>query len=47
MLDLMYDLPSRTDVKQFTITRELVEQRSKAQVVPLGGSHEEPRQATA
>jgi ATP-dependent Clp protease ATP-binding subunit ClpX len=47
MLDLMYDLPSRTDVKQFTITRELVEQRSKAQVVPLGGSLEEPRQATA
>ena len=47
MLDLMYDLPSRSDVKQFTITRELVEQRSKAQVVPLGGTLEEARQATA
>jgi ATP-dependent Clp protease ATP-binding subunit ClpX len=33
MLDLMYDLPSRSDVKAFTITRELVEQRSKAQVL--------------
>ncbi len=47
MLDLMYDLPSRNDVKTFTITRELVEQRSKAQVVPLGSSLEEARQATA
>ena len=36
MLDLMYDLPSRSDVKTFTITRELVESRSKANVVPLG-----------
>ncbi len=33
MLDLMYDLPSRKDVKAFTITRELVEARSKAQVL--------------
>ena len=47
MLDLMYDLPSRNDVKQFTITRELVEQRSKAQVVPLGAGLEEARQARA
>jgi ATP-dependent Clp protease ATP-binding subunit ClpX len=47
MLDLMYDLPSRNDVKQFTITRELVEQRSKAQVVPLGTTLEEAHQATA
>jgi ATP-dependent Clp protease ATP-binding subunit ClpX len=36
MLDLMYDLPSRSDVKTFTITRALVESRSKGQVVPLG-----------
>jgi len=46
MLDLMYDLPSRRDVKSFTITRELVEQRSKAQVVPLGGG-ERTEQASA
>jgi ATP-dependent Clp protease ATP-binding subunit ClpX len=34
MLDVMYDLPSRRDIKSFTITRELVEQRSKAKVLP-------------
>ena len=38
MLDLMYDLPSRQDVKTFTITRELVEQRSKAKVVSMPAS---------
>jgi len=47
MLDVMYDLPSRSDVKRFTITRDLVEQRTRAQVVPLGGSLEEARQASA
>ncbi len=48
MLDLMYDLPSRKDVKSFTVTRELVESRSKAQVVPLGGGNlEEAQQASA
>jgi len=46
MLDLMYDLPSRRDVKSFTITRDLVEQRSRAQVVPLGGGDRE-KQASA
>lgn len=40
MLELMYDLPSRRNVKDFTVTRELVEQRSQAKVVPLGASHE-------
>jgi ATP-dependent Clp protease ATP-binding subunit ClpX len=48
MLDLMYDLPSRKDVKAFTVTRELVEQRSKGQVVPLGaGNLDEAQQASA
>ncbi len=47
MLDLMYDLPSRKDVTSFTVTRELVEQRSKAQVLPLGGTLEEAQQASA
>jgi ATP-dependent Clp protease ATP-binding subunit ClpX len=49
MLDLMYDLPSRSDVKSFTVTRELVDQRSRAQVLSLGGNGnlEEARQATA
>ena len=47
MLDVMYDLPSRQDVKHFTISRELVEQRSRAQVLPLGHSEDTSRQATA
>jgi ATP-dependent Clp protease ATP-binding subunit ClpX len=46
MLDVMYDLPSRRDVKSFTITRELVEQRSKAQVLPMA-SGEREEQASA
>ena len=48
MLDLMYDLPSRDDVKSFTVTRELVEQRSKGKVVPLGSAIlDSPQQASA
>jgi len=33
MLDLMYDLPTSTDVSTFTVTRELVEQRGKVKVL--------------
>lgn len=48
MLDLMYDLPSRDDVKSFTVTRELVEQRGKGKVVPLGSANlDSPQQASA
>jgi ATP-dependent Clp protease ATP-binding subunit ClpX len=48
MLEVMYDLPSRRDVKTFTITRDLVEQRSRAKVVPIPGSqHEENRDTQA
>ena len=44
MLDLMYDLPSRKDIKTFTITRELVEARSKAKVLahPSATPHAAP-----
>ncbi|MFN7678121.1 MAG: ATP-dependent protease ATP-binding subunit ClpX [Cyanobacteriota bacterium] len=35
MLDVMYDLPSRRDVKTFTVTRDLVEQRSRSNVLPI------------
>ena len=38
MLDLMYDLPSDKSTKSFTITRELVEERTKAKVLALPGS---------
>ncbi len=46
MLDLMYDLPSRCDVKSFTITRDLVEQRSRAKVVPIPGSQRDAPEET-
>jgi ATP-dependent Clp protease ATP-binding subunit ClpX len=38
MLDVMYDLPSSTEVKRFTITQEMVEQRSKAKVLEIPSS---------
>ena len=40
MLDLMYDLPSDKSTKAFTVTRELVEERTKAKVLPLPGSEQ-------
>ena len=46
MLDLMYDLPSRRDVTSFTITRDLVDQRSKANVLAMP-SGERGEQASA
>jgi ATP-dependent Clp protease ATP-binding subunit ClpX len=38
----MYDLPSRQDVKSFTITRDLVEQRSKVKVLPHPSANADP-----
>ncbi len=35
MLDIMYDIPSKGDVKKFVITKEMVEDRNKAEVVQL------------
>ena len=35
MTDLMYEAPSRSDLKKINITREMVEDRTKAEVVPL------------
>jgi len=35
MLEVMYDLPSRRDVKTFTVTRDLVEQRSRSNVLSI------------
>ncbi|MFM8968511.1 MAG: ATP-dependent protease ATP-binding subunit ClpX [Vulcanococcus sp.] len=47
MLEVMYDLPSRQDIKSFTITRELVEQRTRTNVVHLTASERDARQASA
>ena len=46
MLDLMYDLPSDKSTKAFTITRDLVEERTKAKVLALPGS-DAPQQESA
>jgi ATP-dependent Clp protease ATP-binding subunit ClpX len=35
MLDLMYDLPSQTSVKDFTVTRAMVDEHAGAKVLPL------------
>lgn len=35
MTDIMFEAPSRSDIKKFTVTKEIVENRAKAQVVPL------------
>ena len=35
MLDLMYDLPSQSSVKEFTVTRAMVEQHTGGKVLPL------------
>ena len=44
MLDVMYDLPSNSEVKAFTITQEMVEQRSKAKVLAMSSSKAERSQ---
>ena len=35
MLDVMYDVPTKGDVKKFTITKEMVENRNKAELIKL------------
>ena len=41
MLDLMYDLPSQTSVKEFTITRAMVEEHTGGKVLPLPGTEQQ------
>jgi ATP-dependent Clp protease ATP-binding subunit ClpX len=50
MLEVMYDLPSRRDIKTFTVTRDLVEQRSHSNVLPIpsaNGRTDHSNQASA
>ena len=35
MLDIMYDIPSKGDIDKFTVTKKMVEDRNKAEVVQL------------
>ncbi|MGA1484055.1 MAG: ATP-dependent protease ATP-binding subunit ClpX [Vulcanococcus sp.] len=45
MLDLMYELPSRKNVKTFTVTRAMVEQHTGGKVLPLPGSERQQESA--
>lgn len=45
MLDVMYELPSRKDVKNCTITREMVEKRSTAELIVHPSSLPKPESA--
>ena len=35
MLDIMYEIPSKSDIEKFVITKKMVEERNKAEVVKL------------
>ena len=35
MLDIMYDIPSKGDINKFVITKQMVEDRNKAEIVQL------------
>ena len=41
MLDLMYDLPSQSTVKELTITEAMVEQHTGGKVLPLPGTEQQ------
>ena len=41
MLDLMYDLPSQTAVKEFTVTKAMVEEHTGGKVLPLPGTEQQ------
>ena len=45
MLDIMYELPSRKDLKRCMITREMVEQRSTADLLLHPSSMPKPESA--
>ena len=45
MLDVMYELPSRDDVKRCVLTREMVENRSTAELLVHPSSMPEPESA--
>ena len=41
MLDLMYDLPSQSTVKDFTVTRAMVEEHTGGKVLPLPDTNQQ------
>ena len=47
MLELMYDLPSKKNVKNFTITRAMVDAHTGGKVLPLPSTEERSEQKPA
>jgi ATP-dependent Clp protease ATP-binding subunit ClpX len=45
MLDVMYEVPSRQDVRKCTITKEMVEKRSTAELIVHPASYRKPESA--
>jgi ATP-dependent Clp protease ATP-binding subunit ClpX len=45
MLDVMYEIPSRKDVKRCRVTREMVEKRSTAELLLHPSSLPKPESA--
>jgi ATP-dependent Clp protease ATP-binding subunit ClpX len=41
MLDLMYDLPSQSSVKDFTVTRAMVDEHTGGKILPLPGTDQQ------
>ena len=35
MLDVMYDVPTKEDIKKFTVTKDMVINRNKAELIKL------------
>ncbi len=47
MLELMYDLPSKKNVKNFTVTRAMVDEHTGGKVLPLPSKKDRPEQKPA
>src|SRR5574344_15433 len=49
MLDVMYDLPSKENIKQYTVTADMVKNRNKAELIqlPNKNDNEPPREEIA
>ena len=47
MLDIMYDVPSKDDVKKFVITKDMVENRNRAELIKLPKKEEKIKEEIA
>ena len=47
MLDIMYQLPSQEEVKDFTVTKKMVEDMTGAKIVPLTPNEKRTKKESA